>query len=31
MDEDQELSSMSFAPVVERAVEIVQATQLSPH
>lgn len=30
MDRDQELSSMSFAPVVEKALEIVQTAQLSP-
>lgn len=30
MDRDQELSSTSFAPVVEKALEIVQTAQLSP-
>lgn len=30
MDGDQELSLISFAPVVEKAVEIVQIAQQSP-
>jgi len=30
MDRDQELSSISFAPVVEKAVAIAQTAQLSP-